>query len=57
MLMVSAFAKSVRMTNFILLLASFNILLHKLTGSTDPAINTIVSGRTTSNSRIPWALC
>jgi hypothetical protein len=42
---MSAFAKSVRMTNFIVMLASFNVLLYKLTGSTDPVINTIVSGR------------
>ncbi len=42
---VSAFAKRARMTNFIVLLASFYVLLYKLTGSTDPAINTIVSGR------------
>ena len=45
MSMVSAFAKSVRMTNFLVLLASFNVLLYRLTGSIDPAINTIISGR------------
>ncbi len=42
---VSAFAKSVRMTNFIVLFACFNVLLYELTGNTDPAINTIVYGR------------
>jgi hypothetical protein len=45
MSMVSAFAKSVRMTNFMILLAGFNILYYKLTGSADPVINTIISGR------------
>ncbi len=42
---VSAFARSARVTGFTVLLASFNILLYRLTGSTDPVINTIISGR------------
>lgn len=42
---VSAFAKSARVTSFTVLLAGFNILCYRLTGSTDPVVNTIISGR------------
>ncbi len=42
---VSELATATRSSAFIVLLAAFNVLAHRITGTTDPVINTLTAGR------------
>lgn len=48
-------AKSMRASMFILVIAVFSVLAHRIGGTLDPAINTIVHGRANRGSRRPSA--
>ncbi|MGW3959556.1 condensation domain-containing protein [Amycolatopsis sp. NPDC005003] len=42
----ASFAREARSSAFMVLLAAFCVLAHRITGTTDPVINTLVNGRT-----------
>jgi hypothetical protein len=42
---VASFAREARSSIFMVLLAAFCVLTHRLTGTTDPVVNTLVNGR------------
>jgi condensation enzyme len=42
---IAQLAKSARCSGFMVMLAAFNVLAHRISGSTDPVISTIIHGR------------